>query len=44
MEFIILILVIVITISCWSLELKMKEANEQRKEIIELLKELNHKN
>jgi len=43
MEFILLVLVLVIAISCCTIEIKMKKANEQRKEIIELLKQLNQR-
>jgi hypothetical protein len=43
MGFIITVGVIVIAISCLTIEVKLRKANEQNKEIIELLKQLNEK-
>lgn len=43
MEFIITVGVIVIAITCLSIEVKIKKTSEQNKQIIELLKSLNGK-
>ena len=43
MEFIIMVGVIVIAITCLSIEVKIKKTSEQNKQIIELLKRLNGK-
>ncbi|MFJ8067241.1 hypothetical protein ACIQYS_21965 [Psychrobacillus sp. NPDC096426] len=43
MDFIITVGVIVIAITCLSIEVKIRKTNEQNKQIIELLKRLNEK-
>lgn len=43
MEFIITVGVIVIAITCLSIEVKIRKTSEQNKQIIELLKKLNGK-
>ncbi|MDI2588517.1 MULTISPECIES: hypothetical protein [unclassified Psychrobacillus] len=43
MEFIITVGVIVIAITCLSIEVKIRKTSEQNKQIIELLKRLNEK-
>ena len=43
MEFLIAIGVIVIAITCLSIEVKLKKTNEQNTQIIELLKRLSEK-
>lgn len=43
MEFIITVGVIVIAITCLSIEVKIRKTSEQNKQIIELLKRLNGK-
>jgi hypothetical protein len=43
MEFVLTIGVVIITISCLSIDGKLKKTNEQNKEIIELLKKAKEK-
>ena len=44
LEFIITIGVVIIAISCLSIDAKLKESNKQDKEMISLLKEIAQKN